>query len=72
MKWLDDISYVFLIAAALLMAMMPFQPEPHLVQKYALWLAGNLQKPTDIFDVIWHLLPTLLLLLKFVRAIRQK
>jgi len=72
MKWLDDISYVFLIAAALLMAMMPFQPEPHLVQKYGLWLTGNLQKPADIFDVFWHLLPTLLLLLKFVRAIRRK
>jgi len=68
MKWLDDVSYIFLIAAAILMAMMPFQPEPHLLEKYQLWLAGDLHKAGDIFDVFWHLLPTCLLVLKFVRG----
>ena len=67
MKWLDDVSYIFLIAAAVLMAMMPFQPEPHLLGKYQLWLAGDLHKAVDIFDIFWHLLPTLLLVLKFIR-----
>ncbi len=68
MKWLDDVSYIFLIAAAVLMAMMPFQPEPHLLEKYQLWLAGDLHKAVDIFDIFWHLLPTLLLVLKFIRG----
>jgi len=68
MKWLDDIPYVFLIAAAILMAMMPFQPEPHLIEKYHLWLAGELDKAVDAFDVLWHLLPTLLLIFKFIRG----
>ncbi|MDQ6956456.1 MAG: hypothetical protein Q9M21_04595 [Mariprofundaceae bacterium] len=67
MQWIDDISYIFLIAVAILMALMPFQPEPHLVEKYHMFLAGELRKAIDIFDVIWHLLPTLLLLVKVFR-----
>jgi len=68
MQWLDDISYVFLIGVAIVMALMPFQPEPHLVEKYHMFLAGELRKPMDIFDVLWHLLPTLLLLVKLLRS----
>ncbi len=67
MQWIDDIPYIFLIAAAILMALMPFQPAPHLVEKYHMFLADELRKPIDIFDVIWHLLPTLLLLVKVFR-----
>jgi len=71
MTWLDDISYIFLIAAAILMAMMPFQPEPHLLEKYHMWQAGELHRLLDIFDVFWHLLPSLLLLLKIARDVMQ-
>jgi len=67
MQWLDDISYIFLIGVAIVMALMPFQPEPHLVEKYHMFLAGELRKPMDIFDVLWHLLPTALLLIKLLR-----
>ena len=69
MQWLDDISYIFLIAAAVVMALMPFQPEPHLVEKYHMFVAGELRKPMDMFDVIWHLLPTMLLIIKFLREL---
>ncbi len=68
MKWLDDVSYVLLIGAALLMAWMPIQPEPHLVEKYHLWKQGELHRWVDIFDVCWHLLPTILLIIKLLRA----
>jgi len=71
MKWLDDIFYIFLIGAAVLMAMMPFQPEPHLLQKYNMWKAGELHRMIDIFDVLWHLLPTFLLIFKIVRDVMQ-
>jgi len=69
MGWLDDISYLFLIAAAILMAMMPFQPEPHLVEKFHMWQAGELHRWMDIFDVLWHLLPSLLLVAKIIRDV---
>lgn len=69
MQWLDDIPYIFLVFAAVLMALMPFQPEPHLVEKYHMFMAGELHKLIDIFDVLWHLLPSILLLIKLVREV---
>ena len=71
MKWLDDLSYVLLMGAALLMALMPFQPEPHLVEKYHMWQQGKLHRWIDIFDVFWHLLPTALLILKLLRELTR-
>ena len=66
--FITSIPYTFLVGAAVLMALMPFQPEPHLVQKFDMFMAGNLTKPLDIFDVVWHLLPMLLILTKYVLA----
>lgn len=71
MKWLDEISYLVLIAIAVLMAMLPFQPEPHLTEKLKMLADGTLAKPMDIFDLFWHLLPTILLVVKFLRARKQ-
>ncbi len=68
MEWLDKIPTGLLIAAAILMALAPFSPEPHLVEKYRMFMAGNLRKPLDIFDVFWHLLPSALLALKLFRS----
>jgi len=71
MKWLDELPYIALIAIAILMAMLPFQPEPHLTEKLKMLADGTLTKPLDIFDLFWHLLPTMLLLVKFLRARKQ-
>lgn len=68
MKWLDDIPYLILIGLAALMAMLPFEPQPHLMEKLAMLSAGELIKPVDIFDLFWHLLPAILLLVKFLRS----
>jgi len=68
MKWLDETSYLFLGAIATVMALLPFQPEPHLVEKLKMLADGTLSKPLDIFDLLWHLLPSILLILKFMRA----
>ena len=65
MQWLKDIPYSLLIAATVLMALLPFQPEPHLVEKLRMLTEGALSKPIDIFDLIWHMLPMVLLTIKF-------
>ena len=70
MKWLDEIPYIFLCATAILMAMLPFQPEPHLVEKYHLLMEGHLHRPIDLFDIFWHLLPTFLLIWKWQRSLK--
>jgi len=67
MEWLDRIPTGLLVVAAILMALAPFTPEPHLVEKFRMLMAGNLRKPLDIFDVFWHLAPSALLALKLFR-----
>ncbi len=64
MRWLDKIPYPLLIAAAIFMLGAPFVPEPHLVEKARMLAEGRLTRPLDIFDVVWHLAPALLLGLK--------
>ena len=70
MNWLDRIPYTLLIAAAIFMLCAPFLPEPHLVEKARMLAEGRLSRPIDIFDVLWHQLPGLLLGLKFALARR--
>jgi len=68
MEWLDKIPTGVLAVAAVLMALAPFVPEPHLVEKFRMLMDGTLKKPLDIFDVFWHLAPSILLVMKLLRA----
>ncbi|MBT6093809.1 MAG: RND transporter [Rhodospirillaceae bacterium] len=70
MEWLDKLPISILVVVAVLMALAPFTPEPHLWEKYKMLRAGTLSRPLDIFDVFWHLLPTMLLIAKLVRMYR--
>lgn len=63
-KFLTDIPYTILVPMALLMLLAPFQPMPHLVEKFIMLKNGELKKAIDIFDVFFHLAPSFLLLLK--------
>lgn len=60
MKFLTD--YKLLIPLVLLLGLAPFVPQPHLVEKIGMLLAGTLKKPIDIFDLFWHAWPFALLL----------
>jgi hypothetical protein len=66
MKFLDGIPYSFLLPAALLLGLAPFAPEPHLLEKLRLLAVGQLVRPIDIFDLLLHSFPVILLLLKLV------
>ncbi|MDH5436086.1 MAG: RND transporter [Gammaproteobacteria bacterium] len=66
MKFLDRLSYTFLVPVALFLTFAPFTPEPHLWQKLNMLVAGTLIKPLDIFDLFFHATPVTLLILKFV------
>ncbi len=72
MRWLDHIPFPILIAATLFMLGAPFVPEPHLVEKMRMLQEGNLTRPLDIFDVLWHLLPLILLVVKLATASKPK
>jgi hypothetical protein len=72
MKWLDRIPYSLLLPLAVLMALAPFSPEPHLWQKLTMLAAGTLVRPIDIFDLLLHGAPLLLLALKLLSGATRK
>ncbi|SHI44460.1 hypothetical protein SAMN02745165_00060 [Malonomonas rubra DSM 5091] len=66
MDFIRSLPYSFLVPAALLLGLSPFVPEPHLVEKVRMLMAGQLVRPIDIFDLLMHGAPVALLLLKVV------
>ncbi len=71
MNWLDAFSLPLIVLACLLLGLAPFTPEPHLWQKLQLLLAGTLTRPLDVFDLLLHATPFVLLILKLVRLRRM-
>ncbi len=65
------LDYRFLIPIALLLGLAPFYPQPHIVEKIRMLMAGTLKRPIDIFDLFWHAWPFALLLYRIVLDIRQ-
>jgi hypothetical protein len=59
------------VIASLTLGLAPFVPEPHLVEKLRMLAAGELSKPIDIFDLVMHAAPWVLLLLKLYRQNRR-
>ena len=71
LTFLDSLDLKWLLPLALLLgaAPWPFEPQPHLVQKFLMFQAGTLSKPIDIFDVFWHGGPIALTLVKVCRVL---
>jgi hypothetical protein len=69
MEWIDLISFNILIPITLLLGFAPFFPRPHIYEKLSMLKEGTLKKPLDIFDLLYHLSPFVLLLVKVVREI---
>ncbi|MBE2263962.1 MAG: hypothetical protein IAE92_14535 [Burkholderiaceae bacterium] len=71
MKWLDRFPLPWLALLALWMAIAPISPEPHLVEKLRMLAAGTLVRPLDIFDLLLHVTPLVLLALRLWRRWRR-
>ena len=69
MRFIDELPLLPLVAAAVLLGLAPFQPEPHLVEKVRMLFQGTLSRPIDIFDLCMHGTPAVLLLVKLVRKV---
>lgn len=64
--------FVPALIASLTLGLAPFQPEPHLWQKFQ-WIAeGQALKWKDIFDILMHGTPWVLLILSGVGMIQLK
>jgi hypothetical protein len=69
LKYIDRIPLLPLAIAAVFMALAPFAPEPHLVEKTRMLMNGELSRGIDIFDLFWH---SFLIVLLAIRLIRFK
>jgi hypothetical protein len=67
MAWLDSIPLLPLALIAVFLGLAPFVPEPHLFEKLKMLAAGTLRRPIDIFDLLMHATPVVLLVLKLIR-----
>ncbi len=69
-KLLNKIPLSLLIVLCLTLGLAPFRPEPHLWEKLQMLVAGDLVRPIDMFDLLLHGAPWVLLVLKlsWVRA----
>jgi hypothetical protein len=65
------LNYQFLIPLVLLLGFAPFLPQPHIVEKLGMLMAGTLKKPIDIFDLVWHIWPFLLLVYRIYCDIKK-
>ena len=72
MRWLDKIPLYMLLIAALTLGLAPFLPQPHVLEKLQMLLAGTLTTPIDIFDLLLHGTPFVLLALKLLRKYTTK
>jgi hypothetical protein len=67
MKFIDQLPLMVLIAIALTLGLAPFAPQPHVVEKLDMLFSGSLSRPIDIFDLLLHGAPWVLLAIKLMR-----
>ncbi len=69
MEFIDTISYSYLIPMTFLLGFAPFFPRPHIYEKLSMLRNGTLKKPLDIFDLLYHISPFVILLIKASREL---
>jgi len=69
LKFIDSIPLPVLIILTLLMGMAPYPGAdmPHLFEKLVMLSAGELNRPLDIFDLVLHALPGIVLIIRLFR-----
>jgi hypothetical protein len=67
LNWIDRQPLILFVIASLTLGLAPFVPEPHLIEKLRMLVSGELSRPIDMFDLVMHAAPWVLLLLKLYR-----
>ncbi len=67
MQFIDNIPMAGILLLCVLLGFAPFVPEPHIVEKLRMLSQGTLKKPLDIFDLLYHSAPFILLIIKLIR-----
>lgn len=68
LNWIDRTPLWLFVILALTLGLSPFIPEPHLIEKLRWLVQGELVRPLDIFDLLFHATPWILLGMKLWRG----
>ena len=71
-KLFQRIPLSLLIVLCLSLGLAPFTPEPHLLEKLKMLAAGELSKLIDLFDLVLHGTPWILLIIKLLLPLSAK
>lgn len=63
-EFLAKIPFHMALMVSLLLGLAPFFPEPHIWEKLKMLADGTLSKPIDIFDLLMHGAPWVVLMMK--------
>ena len=71
LKLIDSLPLPHFIVLSLFLGLAPFFPEPHLAEKIRMLMSGELVKPLDMFDLLLHGTPWVLLLVKLTLIFKK-
>ena len=71
-KLLGKFPLSLLVVLCLTLGLAPFTPLPHLLEKLKMLVSGELVEPIDIFDLLLHGSPWMLLSLKLSLPAKNK
>ena len=72
LKLINSIPLPHFIVLSLFLGLAPFFPEPHLVEKVRMLMNGELLKTLDMFDLLLHGLPWVLLIVKMTLIVKSR
>jgi hypothetical protein len=72
MRWIDRFPLPLLVVVAAWLAVAPVVPEPHLIEKWRMLMQGTLARPIDIFDLLLHTVPLVLLGVRLWREVQRR
>ena len=64
----DQLNWGMIIILCATLGLAPFTP-PHIIEKLSMLIKGNLIKPLDWFDLLFHGFPWILLILKIISQV---
>ena len=64
----DQLNWGVIIVLCATLGLAPFSP-PHIMEKVSMLIQGNLLKPLDWFDLLFHGFPWIILILKIMASI---
>jgi hypothetical protein len=69
-RWLAELPWTAVAFGCLTLGLAPFAP-PHLFEKLQMLARGQLRRPLDWFDLLFHALPWMLAVAKGLLALKK-